>query len=1507
MQNSLKQLIIYFWNSRNLNKKQISDQKRKFEMSKIIEPSHLGEDLFEMNPVAATISATGSINYQDQQKFSAQTQEDKDDFHCNDLEKKIDSEVLPQKRLFSIFYPRKVPSLPDDSERRYLPFRDWNPFNRLLYLWCFRILKVGYRRTLQPIDCYKLPDDHTVEFMYQEFLVQWEKSVDRKKQRKLKGEKEPRFANISIIWSLFCTFKWTYSYAIMCFIISNVVAAFNPLITKKLVNFVEARNSNSELPINRGVGYTIATVVLMFIGSVAFSQGYSHAFFVGVYSRSILTKALLAKSLRLSPRGKHDFPVSKITTVATTDLSRVEMATSSHPYIWAFPVSLVIALILLITNIGPISLVGVGYFVLSLFVSSFGFRQVLKYRLIANVYTDERVGLIKEILNYLKIIKYYAWEDAYEGMVTERRKKEVKQVKKMQYIQSTVSAHGLLVPTLASLITFLLLFKISPYHSAASIFASLSLFNILSSQMLFIPNCVGNTLNAIIALERVQEVLLADEQDDLEKPKPCENANNAIELHNCSFEWEKFDNMDEDFDLNIPGNTAELFELINEDKNTRKRTSISHGSPKGKTLVETINIEEEPYDLKDKNFSNSRFEGLQHIDLDIKKGEFIVVTGSIGTGKSSLLLALTGLMKQTSGSIKQNGQLLLCGQPWVQNATIRENITFGKAFDADRYAKTIDICSLQTDLENLPAGEFTEIGERGITLSGGQKSRINLARTVYRDVDIYMFDDVLSAVDARVGKYIMEKCILGVLKGKTRILATHQLNLINDADRIIFLGTDGSFSVDTMENLLLQKTEFAKLISNAVASQSNSESESEPESEPDDAGSSKGSNHYENEPSEFEQQERLESLENMPAALQQDEDEEDLEETLLPSKSNTAEMKSKGRLVQQEEKSVNSVDSKIYKTFIAAGMGKRWGLGLCVFALVCAVTTFFALFSSVWLSFWTEDKFSRKREFYMGFYALWNVLFFIFLLIEIITISTTAIVAAQNLHTRAVHNILHAPMAYMDTTPLGRILNRFTKDIDILDNQLPYVSVLMFYIAADIIGVIIMCIIYMPWFAVAIPFLALMYVLIADHYQSSGRELKRLEAVQRSFVYNNFNEVLSGISTIKCYNLENMFLRKNDILTNTQNESCLLYLFLQRWSSVWMVNLVICFAIIMTFLCISKLFKISSSSVGLLLTYVLQLSMTVKELLYESTQMENFMNSVERVVTYTTDLPQEKAYRIPEMKPADNWPQNAQITFENVSLAYRPGLPLVLKNVSIDVKGGEKIGICGRTGAGKSTIMSALYRLVELSTGRVVIDGVDISKIGLYDLRSKLSIIPQEPVLFKGTIRKNLDPFGQCSDDKLWETLVSSGAFTSQELSHIKLQSSCGTDTSELHKFHLDQVVEDDGDNFSLGERQLLTLTRALVRGSKILILDEATSSVDYETDAKIQAKIAEGFAGSTILCIAHRLKTIINYDKILVLDKGEVMEYDTPWNLFVQEESIFREMCLRSGIVDADFSNNSS
>ncbi|SCU86832.1 LANO_0C09340g1_1 [Lachancea nothofagi CBS 11611] len=1401
--------------------------------------------------------------------------------NSDDLEKVTDSTIYPQKRLFSLLHTRKMPVIPEQKDRKVFPLYHTNWLYRVFFWWVFPIIRVGYKRTLQPNDLWVMDERIAISTLYDTFSKNLDVYIERARAAYAEDHPEASAQEVldntvlpkhTLLKALLWTFKLQYFVAFLSMALSNATSAFLPMLTKRVINFVSEKAEVPGLKVNKGIGYAIGASLLMLVNAVLFNHFFFNSQITGVQVKSLLTKALLSKSLKLSGYSKHKIPNGKITSIMSTDLSRLEMAIIFQPLLGAFFIAVAICIVLLIVNLGPIALVGVGVFFFALFGSALAFKSLIKVRKATNVFTDARVTLMREILNSMKMIKFYAWEDAYEKNIQDIRSEEIRRTRVMQFTRNFVMALAVCLPSLASMVTFLAMYKVhNNGRTPANIFSSLSLFQVLSIQMFFLPMALSTAVDGSIALGRVQEVLEAGEEDqDIERGiLPMDDEKIALKLVNASFEWENFEFEEAKEEANVKAQADEL-----KDKSKNKSKKKQKAAKKALELEESSTNKDATLKPDTSDSPKIKFNGFNNLNFEIAKGEMIIITGSVGTGKSSLLSAMSGFMTKTSGNIYKSGTLLSCGYPWVQNATVKDNILFGSAYDELRYKEVIRVCSLQADLDLLPAGDRTEIGERGITLSGGQKARINLARSVYKEKDIYLFDDVLSAVDARVGKHIMDECLMGKLAGKTRILATHQLSLIARAPRVIYIDIDGSVDLDTVENLKSKHPGFVKLMDYSNQAGSDDPQQGEAEARP-----SIDHRQSEKEISELQKQ--------------------------LSKRSSTQEdtgPQADGRLMAKEERAVNSISIKVYKEYISSGIGKKGFLFLPLYVLTIALSTFTLLFSSVWLSFWTEVKFKNKKTpFYMGLYTFFVFFNYICTTSQFSLLCYLGLTASKWLNLKAVKKLLHTPMSFIDTTPIGRILNRFTKDTDTLDTELTESVRLFIYQFANIIGVIIMCIIYLPWFAIAVPFLVVVFVAVADHYQSASREIKRLEAIQRSHVFNNFNEVLGGLDTIRAYGSQNRFMKKSDFLVDRMNEAGYVVVALQRWVSIALDMIVTVFALIITLLCVTRQFHISPASVGVLLTYVLQLPGLLNSLMRAMTQGENDMNSAERVIAYATGLPVEADYRKPEKAPPAEWPTEGAVEFEDASLAYRPGLPVVLKNVNFQIRGNEKIGVCGRTGAGKSTIMSALYRICELQTGRIWIDGIDISTLGLYELRSKLSIIPQDPMLFKGDVRKNLDPFHERSDEDLWDALIKCGAIEAEEASKVSLQTHDNMGSlSSMHKFHLKQEVEEDGTNYSLGERQLLALARALVRQSKILILDEATSSVDYETDAKIQLRIAEAFSNCTILCIAHRLNTILDYDRILVLEQGEVAEFDTPVSLF-DKQGIFTEMCSRSGITRDD------
>ncbi|XP_055597196.1 multidrug resistance-associated protein 1-like isoform X2 [Uranotaenia lowii] len=867
---------------------------------------------------------------------------------------------------------------------------------------------------------------------------------------------------------------------------------------------------------------------------------------------------------------------------------------------------------------------------------------------------------------------------------------------------------------------------------------------------------------------------------------------------------------------------------------------------------------------------------LKNINLTLAKGKLSAVVGSVGTGKSSLISAILGEMEKIKGTVNTDGSIAYVPQQaWIQNATLKENILFGKPFDAQRYDKVLESCALKPDLAMLPGGDMTEIGEKGINLSGGQKQRVALARAVYADSQIYLFDDPLSAVDAHVGKHIFEKVIgpNGMLVGRSRLLVTHGISFLPFVEEI-FVMKEGEISESgSYQELLDQKGAFAAFLTEHIQDLDEEDEEIQmiQQTLQDDksrnivqramstrssgSGGSGGSTRRK----KFSRQESRVSNSAKEGA------------PTTPAKGTT--------LIEKEESAVGSVAYAVYlKYFKAIG----WNMAFWAIAF-SVVNQASAIYGNIWLTNWSEDPEaatdSSVRDMYLGVYGGLGGVQSLSLLFASIVLALGCLKAANTMHNNLLESTFRMPMSFFDTTPQGRIMNRFSKDVDVADNTLPQsirMWLLMFF---NVIGVFIVIGISTPIFLAVVPAFMVIYYIIQRFYIATSRQLKRLESVTRSPIYSHFGETITGQSTIRAYNQQNRFTQESEKRVDYNQLMSYPSIIANRWLAI---RLEIVGALVVFFAALFAMLSrdtIGAAMVGLSITYALQISATLSFLVRMTAEVETNIVAVERLEEYTV-LPREAEWQKGTVDK--EWPQTGNVDFNDYKIRYREGLDLVIRGISLGVKGGEKIGIVGRTGAGKSSLTLGLFRIVEAAGGKISIDGLDISQMGLHQLRSRLTIIPQDPVLFSGSLRMNVDPFKSYSDDQVWKAL---------ELSHLKSFVKGLT-------AGLEHEVAENGENLSVGQRQLICLARAILRKTKVLILDEATAAVDLETDDLIQKTIRTEFADCTILTIAHRLNTILDSDRVLVLDKGLVAEIDSPQNLLANKNSIFYGMAKNAGIV---------
>ncbi|KAK9889603.1 hypothetical protein WA026_006976 [Henosepilachna vigintioctopunctata] len=845
---------------------------------------------------------------------------------------------------------------------------------------------------------------------------------------------------------------------------------------------------------------------------------------------------------------------------------------------------------------------------------------------------------------------------------------------------------------------------------------------------------------------------------------------------------------------------------------------------------------------------------LKNINLSIPKSSLNAVVGSVGSGKSTLLSSFLGETYKIKGHVNTEGTIAYVPQQaWIQNDTLRNNILFGKPFDRIKYQRVINACALKSDFDVLPGGDTTEIGEKGVNLSGGQKQRIGLARAVYADADIYLLDDPLSAVDTRVGRHIFGKVIgpKGLLRSKTRVFVTHGITYLPLTDNVIVMRKGEISESGTYQHLLDKRGDFADFLMNHL----NDEREEFYQEE---------MNNQKFEPSGDSSLMGVKSHEKFHCLLQDD----SLDDN---------------RLTENEKLETGSVGFGVYKYYL-----KSVGSAIIVATILfISLMHFLNIGCKIWLSIWSTDRSivnngtsnHSKTVFYLGVYTTFGVGQALVTIFAVLAPQIGGVYAAVKMHQYLLNRIIHAPMSFFDTTPTGRLLSRFARDIGIVDNKMStylFEGVSCFF---TVIGTLIVTSYTAPVFIGVIIPLGLVYYLIQKFYIETSRQLKRLESISRSPILSFFGESITGAPLIRAFKEDSNFTYEFERRCDFNNSCYYLSTISNRWMSLRLEllgNLVVFFTVI--FGVTAK--HLNAGLIGLSITYALEITETLNYLVRLVSELETNIVSVERIQEYT-EAPQEASWDNLDAKIQPSWPSKGVVEFRKFGVRYRPGLELVLRDVSFITRENEKIGIVGRTGAGKSSLTLSLFRILEAAEGKILIDDVDIASMGLQTLRSRITIIPQDAVLFTGSLRLNLDPYNKYNDKEIWQTL---------EHSHLK---------SFVQTFPdgLEHMVSEGGENFSLGQKQLICLGRALLRKTKVLILDEATAAVDLETDNLIQNTIRNEFKDCTVLTIAHRLNTIMDYDRVIVLDRGTIEEYDTPTNL-MKYRGLFYCMCRDAGIV---------
>ena len=1111
--------------------------------------------------------------------------------------------------------------------------------------------------------------------------------------------------------------------------------------------------------------------------------------------------------------------IGKISNLITTDIQNIAFLAFTLHYLVLAPLLVIIYTVILYFYIKWIAFVSLGFILIVSFlqgkISLFGSKLKRRKLLLA----DERNKRINNSVSGIQSVKYNTWEGVILGIIDKIRLKE--KIITFFFILIRSSGDGIvfLLPLFSSLISIVLYQKVfEEVLTLGEIFFIISIYNIIMHPLSTLFWGLDCFFNALVSIQRIDDIFKYP--DEIENSVIKENDINLdigeVIIENGEFAYDE-------------KKWKEFHFKINNKKNTKipdfKINSI----------------------LKDFNF-------------EIKKGEFISIIGKVGSGKSSILKSLVGLLFKKKGKIRKNGKLAYVSQnPFLINATIRENILFGKEMKKEFYNKVIKECQLLEDLKILPFGENTIIGERGINLSGGQKQRISLARNIYSESDIYLIDDSLSALDSHVGKKIFDKVFSKMLKGKTRIMVTHALQYLKNTDRIFFIDKGKIICKGEYKKLITENEKFQKFIS--------------------------------------EKKQKLEKLNESEFSLQNSVLSLKNQESLKSLKND----KSK----KLEKRFTGSVNFKIYKKYLSQGGWTYFWFNMIFFIIAIAIR----IFSDYWAGAWSKNIFSISNNQYINYYIIIAVVAIVIILLRGVFFGHYSSLISYGLFKKFFKRLLRQNMHFFDTTPIGQILNLTSKDTEYMDSRLNSTYYTFFAISLQFIGTFILISLTNILIIPLVIFLLIIFIFLIRYYLKTSIELRRIELIAFSPILSNLSEFFVGLSTFRCLN-KNDYMEKNynknvntvcTIMYHDRICSCFINLITQM-----MTGFLFSFATL--FIILSKIYELkfvlnNDDLVAVSLNWVMIIPLRLSFFMFTLTDLIKGMNNIERIIKNIDTDQQERDYHKPLLP--NKWPSLGELKAFKFNVRYRKNLPLVLNEISFFIKNKEKIGIVGRTGSGKSTLIKCITRILEIdneNVGFIEIDGVKINSIGLFELRKNISVIPQDSYLFQGNLRENIDPLNEFTNKEIIDVLKKtfiweSSLFLQQTETYDKKENK--KNSKNFYKLpsknqdsllildpneKLNFKIESKGRNLSNGERQLICIARALIKKPKILLMDEATSNIDPNTDKKIQKLIKEEFKKSTILTIAHRLETIIDYDRVLVFDNGRIVERGTPRQLILQE-----------------------
>lgn len=1339
----------------------------------------------------------------------------------------------------------------EEGDPNYLgvALEEANWFSKALFYWVNPLMEKGvYGRLRNSDDLYDLPinlNSHLIGNKLEKALIG---NVDQVHQRHESISSEASTAargslpdvsfvrrnNVSLVRALHkCFAVQFYSIAVLRFI-ADCSAFAGPMLLNKLVAFVEDKSED----VKWGYIYAAGLMSTTFIASMCDSHFNFFMSLTQLRMRAALVTTIYRKTLSVSSSVlSKEFSFGEIINFMSTDTDRIVNSCPSFHSLWSTPFQLSIALYLLYSQLGLAFLAGLAFSVLLIPVNKLIANQIGKLSTKLMEEKDGRVKMLAEVLKGIKAIKLYVWEQHFIRVINKIRERELKYLKGRKYLDALCVYFWATTPVIISILTFSTYVLMGNKLTAATVFTGVALLNMLIFPLNAFPWVLNGMIEAWVSVKRIQKFIdLPDLDLDQFYHNELLDDNSEIVIRDGSFNWGR--------------------ELTTEQKlqlHDMKSRKIHKNKGKGKKSLALDRLS----DGMEENIIEEEHGAifmLTGINFHIKKGEFVGIVGAVGCGKSSVLSAILAELTLTDGQVAINqlesGFGIVTQQIWLQNGTIRDNILFGKAFDDGKYKSVLSACGLAEDIYLLPSGDLTNVGEGGMTLSGGQKARVALARAVYQDKLVYLLDDVLSAVDVKVAKHIFQHCIRGLLKNKTVLLCTHHVQYLGYADRIVVMengsikeqgkpanilrNIDDSLAIDLELGESLQSSSSASFLESGKHSVTSKESPDKNDIE-------------------YKETSETGTLSNKVYFSYWISIGHFLSLMILMSV-----------IMMQMSKNVSDWWLSHWVT-ISGSANNSTNL------TIPALQESNPLFLSSTVSNYLEIVHGYEMQYYLKIYIELAVFNTIFTLLRAFIFAYGGIVAATKIHKSLLKSIMKAKLSFFDVTPTGRILNRFSSDTYTVDDTLPFILNILLAQLFNLIGVICVTIYGLPWICLILVPLIPVYHWLQNHYRMASRELKRISSVTLSPVYSHFNETLHGLITIRGMRASQRFRRDNEDNVDANLKAQFASNAASRWLGLRLQFIGVAIVTGVSFIAvIQHQWDVADPGlVGLSISYALSVTGSLGGVVNAFTETEREMIAVERINQYINEVSPETVHFITD--PPFGWPNQGVITFTNVVLKHREYLTPALKGVSFETRPMEKIGIAGRTGAGKSSIIAALFRLAELTSGSICIDSVNIQRISLATLRSRMFCIPQDPFLFSGTIRDNLDPLGEFRDNEIWSAL--------NKVNLVVVVNKLGG---------LDKKVDNGGVNFSVGQKQLICLARAILHNAKILCIDEATANVDHDTDRQIQLTLRSAFRKSTVLTIAHRIQTILDSDRVLVMDDGQVVEFDQPDNLLSNPSTFF-------------------